>query len=127
MNMRISAAALLVASLASTPNAIGQPATPVVLTKDGVAQLPILSGSVKQPVDELRQYLGTISGAEIKVEPAREGMSGIHVGLASDFPWRKFDGVDQLGGEGFILKGDGRNLFMIAREPAGVRHAVATL
>src|SRR5438093_9954432 len=98
MNMHISAAALLVASLASTPDAIGQPAAPIVLTKDGVAQLPILAGSVKQPVDDLRHYLAAISGAEIKAEPAREGMSGIHVGLASDFPWRKFEGVDRLGG-----------------------------
>src|SRR5262245_63915498 len=126
MNLRISAAAVLIVSLGWS-SAIAQPATPVVLTKDGVAQLSILAGSVRQPVDELRHYLGAISGADIKVEPAREGLSGIHVGLASDFPWRKFDGIDQLAGEGFLLKSDDKNLFLIAREPAGVRHGVATL
>jgi hypothetical protein len=125
VNTRI-AAALIVVCLGS-PHAVAQQATPIVLTKDGVAQFPILAGSVNQPVDELRQYLGTISSAEVKVEPAREGLSGIHVGLATDFPWRKFDGVEQLGGEGFLLKSDDKNLFLIAREPTGVRHAVASL
>jgi hypothetical protein len=126
MNVRICATAFLIASFGFW-NAIGQAASSVVLAKDGIAQLPILAGSVKQPVEELRQYLASISGAEVKVEQAREGTDGIHVGLASDFPWRTFDGVDQLGGEGFLVQSDGRNLFLIAREPAGVRHAVATL
>jgi hypothetical protein len=98
----------------------------VVLTKDGVARLPILAGSVKGPADELQRYLAAISGAEVKVEAPRAGAPGIYVGLTADFPWLKLEGIDRLGREGFLLKSDGTSLYLIAREPAGVRHAVAT-
>jgi hypothetical protein len=100
--------------------------SPVVLAKDGVPQMPILSGSVQKPVDELRHYLSAISGGQFEVAAAREGKDGIHVGLASDFPWRQWAGADKLGREGFILRSDNRNVFLIGRDAPGVRHAVAT-
>src|SRR5689334_408652 len=87
----------------------------VVLVQDGAAQLPIIAGRVKEPVDELKKYLGSMSGADVKVEPAKEGATGIYVGLAADFPWLKLDGVDKLGPEGFILKSEGKNVFAIAK------------
>src|SRR5439155_20897286 len=73
MSRRILYAAFAVTCLTLASSARGQSPGAVVLTKDGVAQIPIVAGSVKQPIDELRQYLSAISGAEIKTEPAREG------------------------------------------------------
>ena len=121
--------------------AAGAPA--VALVKDGKAQMPILAGSVKftyadlaarkrfrTPAkalpEELQEYIEAISGARWKIEPAKRGASGIYVGLASDFPWVEFKDVDALGAEGFILRTDETNVYLVAKGPRGVPHAVAT-
>jgi ammonia channel protein AmtB len=50
------------------PHSAGEQAPPpgamLTLVKAGAAQLPILAGSVKEPVNELRLYLKEISGAD---------------------------------------------------------------
>ncbi|HWG46440.1 MAG TPA: DUF4838 domain-containing protein [Gemmataceae bacterium] len=104
----------------------GRGSAAVIVVKDGAAQMTIRAGSVKEPVEELKRYLEAISGAKIRVEEARAEAPGIQVGLAADFPWFHFEGVEQFGKEGFLLRSDGKNLFLIAREPRGVEHAVAT-
>jgi len=97
-----------------------------IVIQDGKARMTIRAGSVKEPVEELKHYLEAMSGAKMRVETARAEASGIHVGLAADFPWVRFEGVEKLGKEGFLLRSDGKNLFLIAREPRGVEHAVVT-
>lgn len=98
----------------------------LVLVKDGKAQLPILTGSVRAPVNDLQHYLEAMSGAKFTVESAGKEKAGIHVGLASDFPWLPLERLDKLGKEGFLAKSDGKNLFLIGRTPAGVQHAIST-
>lgn len=113
-------------ALASTALGATHLRADITLIKDGVAKLPILKGSVREPADELQQYLESMSGAKVSVEEARAEKAGIFVGLAADFPWLKLDAVDGLGKEGFILRSDDRSLFLIGRERAGVQHAVTT-
>jgi hypothetical protein len=103
-----------------------QDALDLVLAKNGKAHVLILAGSVRAPVNELQHYLETMTGAKFAVEEARAEKKGIHVGLAADFPWLRFDDLSALGQEGFIARSDGKNLFLVARSPAGVQHAVST-
>ncbi|HYT90647.1 MAG TPA: DUF4838 domain-containing protein [Gemmataceae bacterium] len=104
----------------------GKPATAVVLVKDGVPLLPIVAGSVKEPVQELQHYLAAMTGARPSVKAAaRDATPGIYVGLAADFPRLRLEGVEQLGPEGFLIRSDGKSLFLIAREARGVEHAVS--
>ena len=91
----------------------------VTLVRDGKAVLPIVAGSVAGPVDELKRTLKEISGADL--ETAKAG-PGIHVGLYSDFGLAPED----LGPEGFVLRSDGKSLYLLAREAPGVQHAVTT-
>jgi hypothetical protein len=88
--------------------------------------MPILAGSVAAPVEELRHYLDDITGAEFRIESAQSGAVGLFVGMAGDFPWLRFERVDELGPEGFILKSDGKSVYLIAHRPLGVQHAVTT-
>jgi len=48
------------------------------------------------------------------------------VGLITDFPSLKVNHRDELGPEGFILKSDGRSVYLAATQPRGVQHAVTT-
>jgi hypothetical protein len=96
----------------------------VIVVQDGEPRMTIRAGSLKEPIEELKRYLEAISGAKMRVETARADAPGIHVGLAADFPWLRFEGVEQLGKEGFLLRSEGKNLFLIARGPRGVEHAV---
>jgi len=41
---------------------------PVTLAKNGVAQLPIVAGSVKEPMEELRHYLNELTDCKFEVE-----------------------------------------------------------
>jgi hypothetical protein len=99
----------------------------VTLVKDGQPQLPLIAGSVAEPVRELQQRLKEISGANFKLANAARGATGLYVGLAADFPWVKVEEPARLGAEGFILKTDGTSVFLIANEASGVRHGVTTL
>jgi hypothetical protein len=119
----------------------GQPAPPVTIVRDGQPLMPIVTGSVIVPVEsllpvepgtlpdpitDLRQQIQAISGAELAVVPARAGAVGIYVGLVADFPWLQLDGVGDLGPEGFIVRSDGTNLYLLSEGPLGVQHAVTS-
>jgi hypothetical protein len=79
----------------------------------------------RQAVLELIRYVRQMSGAELKVEAARSGMTGCYVGTSSGFPWLKKD-LKKLGDEGFSISSDGKNILLLADKPLGVRHAVNT-
>lgn len=98
----------------------------LLLFSNGKPQLPIFAGSIDQPGKDLKYYLEKMTGARFDVMPAVKGQHGIYVGLIGDFPWLDLKGVDQLGPEGFIIRSDGRNLYLIGTESSGVQHAVAT-
>jgi hypothetical protein len=106
-------------------NAVG--GTEIDLVKDGAKPMSIIVGSVKEPAAELQRYLERISGAKFPISAAKTDATGIHVGLAGDFPWIPVKDTDRLGPEGFILRSDGKNLYIIGKEPAGVQHGVTTL
>lgn len=100
----------------------------VTLIRDGKPVMTIISGSAGEPVDELRAYLKKISGAELIVTSARRGATGVYVGKQSDFPWLRnvpADGVP-LGAEGFLIRSDGTNLFLLGETSSGVSHAVVS-
>jgi len=92
----------------------------VTLVRDGKALLPIVAGSVAAPVEDLRRQLREISGAELEVAQAGPGL---HVGLFSDFPGLP---AEDLGPEGFVLRTDGKSVYLLASGPAGVQHAATT-
>jgi hypothetical protein len=98
----------------------------VTLVENSVPRMTILAGSVPQPVEELRRYVEQISGGRLPVEPAQAGKSGILVGLAADFPWRRFEEAENLGREGFLIQSEGSDLLLIGHDAAGVQHAVST-
>ena len=112
--------------LGPTRKPFGIAAQPVTLVEEGIPQMTLLPGSVPEPVAELQRYLKRISGTELPVGRSQPGAHGVFVGLASDFPWLLVTNVAQLGGEGFILKSDGTNLFLLAHEALGVQQAVTT-
>ena len=102
-------------------------AAPAVVVADaGQPRLTIVVGSVKDGVGELQKVLRRMSGAEFKItaEPAKGG--SLFVGLAADFPALKIDKPDELGAEGFLLKTDGTNVWLIGNKPLGVQHAITT-
>lgn len=101
-------------------------AQPVTLVADGVARVPIVVGSVREPAAELQRYLQQMSGAAFDVVPAEKGKTGIHVGLATDFPWLELPETEKLGTEGFLIKTAGQNVLLIGHRPLGVQHAVTT-
>jgi hypothetical protein len=98
----------------------------VTLVKDGVPHLPIASGSTPQPAEEVRRYLEAISGTRLETVAVRERQPAIYVGVAADFPWKRWEKLDDLGREGFVIQSDGQSLYLVGREEPGVRHAVAT-
>jgi len=98
----------------------------VILCEDGAPKLPILAGSVGAPAEELKRYLKVISGTDFQSKPAKAGDDGIFVGLVKDFPWVAFAKTEDLGSEGFILKSDGKSVYLVANGPLGVQHAVTT-
>lgn len=98
----------------------------VALAVEGKARLPIIGGKVAEPVQELRDTLKRITGADFAVEKPGDKTPGIYVGLDTDFPSVKIDAADKLGSEGFVLKTDAASVYLIAHEPAGVAQAVTT-
>src|SRR3954471_8642533 len=92
---------------------------PVAIAESGKARLPIVAGSVKQPVEELARYLRRIAGADFKGEDRDSKAGGLYVGLASDFPALKIEKEDELGDEGFLLRTDGANVLLIGNGPLG--------
>lgn len=79
----------------------------------------------RRAVRKLLEYIEQMSGAKLKVEAARKGATGLYVGLGSSFSWLNKD-VSNLGQEGFLIQSDQKNLFLLANNPLGVRHAVNT-
>lgn len=102
------------------------PAPEVAIAVEGKARLVIVGGKVAEPVQELRDTLKRMTGADFTVEKSDSKAAGIRVGLVTDFPELKIDRPESLGTEGFVLKTEAGNIYLVAREPAGVGHAVTT-
>ncbi len=98
----------------------------LVVCRVGVPALPIIAGTVSEPVVTLQRYLDRITGGSFQVRTEEPARGGIYVGLAADFPQLSFGDVEKLGPEGFILRSDAQNLYLVAAGPLGVRHAVTT-
>lgn len=113
----------LMMGLAFLPAAHGEPVT---IVDDGQSALPIVAGSVDEPVQELRETIERISGAELPVIDPASDARGVYVGLVDDFPGLDLEEADDLGAEGFIMRSDGTNLYLIAKAPLGVERAVTT-
>lgn len=134
----VSGLLLLVAVVATATGAPARPdgqasaggskaqSDPVVLVQEGVARLPILVGSFEKPARELEHYLERMSGADLRVSEAKPGRAGVYVGTASEFPWLELGDLRDLGAEGFVLRSDGRSVFLVGRESPSVQHAVTT-
>jgi hypothetical protein len=99
---------------------------PVTLVKDGAPQLPIVRGSLQEPVAELAHDLQRMTGAHFAITPSAPNRAGIHTGLVADFPWLKIERPEDLGPEGFVIRSDGRSIYLVGAGPLGVRHAVTT-
>ena len=96
------------------------------LVRDGAAQAPIVAAGASEAVTELHDVLQRVSGADFKIVKPTKSQAGLHVGLASDFPWLKLDDTSGLGPEGFIIKTEGDSVYLVAKELPGVQHAVTT-
>lgn len=122
MTRRIGALFLVLASVAR-----GEPEDgAVTIARDGKPAMALFAGSVSAPIQELRRVLKEISGADLVPAKAEKGAPGIYVGLTSDFPEVPIEKADELGHEGFILRSDGKSLYLLAPEAPGVGHAVTT-
>ena len=102
-------------------------ARPTPLVRDGRALLPVVAGSVPEPVEELRRVLKEITGADFTPGKLADGAPALYVGLATDFPHLKIENPAALGAEGFVLRADGKSIYLIGNAPLGVRHAVTTV
>jgi hypothetical protein len=98
----------------------------VVVAEAGRPRLTIVMGSIKDGVEELQGALRRMSGAELAISVKPSGAGSLFVGLAADFPALKIDRPDELGPEGFVLKTDGGNVWLIGNKPLGVQHAITT-
>jgi hypothetical protein len=99
---------------------------PVTVAQSGKANMVVVAGSVKDPVDELVRYLRRIVDAEFKIEKDAGKTGALYVGLASDFPALKIEKADEMGDEGFLVRSDGVNVLLIGNRPLGVQHGVTT-
>jgi len=97
----------------------------IVLLENGVARLPIIAPEESGPADELAHYLGKIGGSDFeRISEAKD--LGIYVGTQEDFP-AGVTGIDRkLGVEEFVIRSDGRRLFLLGGGEQGVSHAVVT-
>jgi hypothetical protein len=98
----------------------------VAIAIEGKARLPIISGKVAEPAQELRETLKRMTGTDFTVEKSGDKTPGIYVGLDTDFPNVNIDDPAKLGAEGFVMKTDAGSIYLIGHEPAGVAHAVTT-
>ncbi|MDD4109780.1 MAG: DUF4838 domain-containing protein [Prolixibacteraceae bacterium] len=103
---------------------LDQPQVVINRTERGDETLDDLSEQ-RRAILEFTKYIKLISGADLQIEAAKEGDSGCYIGLGSSFPWLNTD-VSHLGYEGFIIRPDGKNIYLLADKPLGVRHAVMT-
>ena len=101
-------------------------ANQVALAQDGKAIIPIVAGSVKDPVDELNHFLNKIVGDEFQLAEGRQKTGAIYVGLVSDFPWLK---EREFAAEEFALNvvESEKSVYVLGGTPLGVRHGVTTL
>jgi len=107
-------------------------ASEVKLTEDGEPRLPVvISGSASDRVvasaKTLADYLRRISGAEFSTRTENVGR-GIFVGKSSDYPKSgfatRFPPPDIAHREEYLLKSDGRGLWLIGETDLAVEHAV---
>lgn len=101
-------------------------ARPVSLVENGIAKLPIIAGSVAEPVTLLETYLTRMSGATFQRATAAPGVRGIYVGLPADFPGFELPNLEGMSEEAIYVYSDGANLYLLGGGPLGVRHAVTT-
>jgi len=103
---------------------VDQPPVVIYTTERG-EEIPDSDSEQRRAVMEFTKYIKQMSGADLKIEAAKEGDKGCYIGLGSSFPWLNRD-VSNCGYEGFIITNDGKSIFLLADNPAGVRHAVMT-
>jgi hypothetical protein len=106
--------------------------TPIVhLARDGKALLsvtigPKASAAVKESARELATYLSRISGDEFKVMEG-DGSAGIVLGRPKDFenlPFAIEFGGSPFEREDYLLRSDGRGLYLLGATDQAVSHAV---
>jgi hypothetical protein len=104
----------------------------IYLARDGRAQVVIIfnsgeaSESERTAVNELRSYLGKITGADFRVVAegsAGDGASAIYLGRTRFAELHDIDS-GQLGGEESIIRTVGRNLVLTGGRPRGTLYAV---
>jgi hypothetical protein len=83
------------------------------------------SGEMRRAVNKLIFYINKMSGAELQVKAASPGAKGCYVGLDRNFTWLDYD-LNELGNEGFTIRTKGSDIYLLASEPAGIRHAITT-
>ncbi len=99
---------------------------PVTLVRESVAVRPIVAGESKEHAERLQVYIARVSGAEMEIVDGDPETSGVYVGLRRDFPWLNSADIDDLGPEGYLIRTQDQNLFLLGDQPAGVAHAVTT-
>ena len=107
-------------------------AAPITLAKEHVALLSIVTGKdaperVTVAAHDLATYLEKISGASFEIK-AGDGLSGIAVGVADDFPSLPFRNVlavkETAGREAYILRSHGSGIYVIGATELAVENAV---
>ena len=112
-----------------TPSLAGPAPVETVLVDKGAGRMRILVSGLAtnlmadreafDPGRDLQTLLRKISGAELELAAAQPGETGLYLGKASDFPWLGLEAeVRDLGPEGFLIRSDGSNLLLLAREDA---------
>lgn len=126
----IPIALLLLATLAAAQPK-GKPVSAAIqLARGGKALLPIVAGSAKEPVEQLRHYLKQITGGEFRLAEGPQKDGAIYVGLFADFPsMKEYADRHELGSEGFwiIARENSNSVYVLAKHPLGVQHGVTTL
>lgn len=83
-------------------------------------------GEQREAINTLLFYVNQISGCNLKVEPFKKNSHGCYIGLTSNYPWNKKN-IEHLGEEGFQIGKEGENIFIVADNSLGIRHAVNTI
>lgn len=74
---------------------------------------------------ELQRWLGEIIGTPPPIDSFPPQTQGIVLGTSAEFPEQaKKERLNELGSEGFLVRTEGRRLWLLANTDLGLRHAV---
>lgn len=113
------------------PGTAAEPAR-MNLSRDGRALQPVIistgaSERVKTTAGELADYLGRITGGKFEIKTG-DGLSGIVVGTAADFPeavkddWLTDKAITAR--ENYLIRSEAGRLLLLGNKEPGVEHAV---